>query len=79
MKPPNKPDQQRMPFNAPPSAQSLASRGLALMRTRKAFRGEDGPTALLRAKSMPWGSRIAKEEPYMAKNWWLWLVTKEAV
>jgi hypothetical protein len=76
--PPLKPDSQRMPFNAPPSAQSLASRGLALMRTKRAFRGEDGPTALLRAKSMPWGGRIVREEPYMASEFWLWIVKEAA-
>ena len=75
---PSKPDSQRMPFNAPPSTASLASRGLVLMKTRRGPKGEDGPTALVRARTMPWGSRIASETPWMAGGWWLWPVHKEA-
>lgn len=74
----SKPASQRAPFNAPPSADALAARGLQIMRSRRAYRGEDGPTALLRARTMPWGSRIVKGEPFMAQEWWLWLVRKEA-
>jgi hypothetical protein len=71
--PPNKPDQQRMPFNAPPSSESLASRGLALMKTKRGPKGEDGKTALARAKTMPWSDRIVREEPYMSGQYWCWV------
>ena len=72
--PPNKPEQQRMPFNAPPSSESLASRGLALMKTKRAYRGEDGPAALARAMGMSWGPRIVRETPFMSGPFWLWIV-----
>jgi len=72
--PPLKPESQRMPFNAPPSAQSLASRGLALMKTKRGPKGEDGKTALARARTMPWGDRIALDTPWMASGFWLWAV-----
>jgi hypothetical protein len=63
-----------MPFNAPPSPQSLAARGMALMKTKRAYRGEDGSAALARARTMPWSGRIAKEEPYMSGPYWCWIV-----
>jgi hypothetical protein len=76
--PPNKPEQQRMPFNAPPSSESLASRGLELRKSRRMYKGEDGIAALARARGFGWGARIVREEPYMASNFWLWICRQEA-
>jgi hypothetical protein len=74
----SKPPGQRAPFNAPPSADALAARGLELMRTFRGPKGEDGSTALKRARTMPWGSRIVSETPFMAGAMWMWVCCKEA-
>jgi hypothetical protein len=76
--PPHKPDQQRMPFNAPPSSEALASRGLELRKSRRMYKGEDGTAALARARGFDWGRLIVKETPYMAGPYWCWVCSKEA-
>lgn len=72
----SKPHGQRAPFNAPPSADSLAARGLSLLKTKRGAMGEDGPTALPRAKECAAMQRkvIVQDTPFMASIYWLWIV-----